>query len=122
MSQESKNRNSAMVQPRKILSPQTQLTDQQVRHVAKLSRLALSDEQIHCFAQQLSGVLEHVSKLMVLNVEQIEPMAHPMDITNALRQDEPEAAMPVDAVLANAPDPTGPFFKVPKVLGDGSGA
>jgi len=100
----------------------TRLTDEQVRHVAKLSRLNLTDAQIHRFAGQLSDILGYVAKLNELNVEGIEPMAHAMDITNVLRDDDPKPPLPIEAVLANAPDQSPPFFKVPKVLGEGSGA
>jgi aspartyl-tRNA(Asn)/glutamyl-tRNA(Gln) amidotransferase subunit C len=100
----------------------THLTDEQVRHVAKLSRLDLTDEQIHRFAGQLSAVLGYVSKLNELDVEGVEPMAHAMDVTNVTREDEPTPGMCVDDVLANAPGKSPPFFKVPKVLGEGSGA
>ena len=98
------------------------LTDEQVRHVAKLSRLKLSDDQIHFFAEQLSHVLGYIDKLSELNVDGVEPMAHPTDMTNKLRPDEPTPGMPVDAALANAPASDPPFFRVPKVLGEGSGA
>jgi aspartyl-tRNA(Asn)/glutamyl-tRNA(Gln) amidotransferase subunit C len=98
------------------------LTEEQVRHVAKLSRLRLSDEEVHRFAEQLSAVLEHVAKLNELDVEGVEPMAHAMDVSNVLREDEPTPAMPVESVLANAPDADPPFFKVPKVIGEGAGA
>lgn len=111
-----------MSKPSQPAPPDVRLTDQQVRHVAKLSRLELTDEQIHRFAGQLSTVLVHVSKLMELDVDGIEPMAHAMDVTNAWRQDQPHAGIPVDTVLANAPDKSGPFFKVPRVLHEGSGA
>lgn len=98
------------------------ITDEQVRHVAKLSRLKLKPEQIHHFATQLSAVLDYVSKLNQLDVRDVEPMAHAMDMTNVLRDDEPKPGLPVDVVLANAPDKSPPFFKVPKVLGDASSA
>lgn len=98
------------------------LTDQQVRHVARLSRLKLTDEQIHYFAQQLSAVLGYIDKLNELDVQGIEPMAHPTDMTNKLRPDVPSQPMPTDLALANAPASDPPFFKVPKVLGDGGGA
>ena len=100
----------------------TRLTDEQVRHVAKLSRLNLTDEQIHRFAGQLSDILGYVAKLNELDVDGIEPMAHAMDIANVLRDDSPTTPLPVETVLANAPDQSPPFFKVPKVLGEGSGA
>lgn len=98
------------------------LTNQQVRHVAKLARLTVSDDEAKRFAEQLSDVLDYVSKLNELDVTDVEPMAHAHDITNALREDEPVPGLPVEAALANAPDAEPPFFKVPKVLGDGSGA
>ena len=98
------------------------LNDDQVRHVAKLSRLRLSDEDIHNFAGQLSAVLGHVSKLNELDVENVEPMAHAADVSNVLREDQPQPGMPVDSALANAPDAADPFFKTPKILGDDSGA
>jgi aspartyl-tRNA(Asn)/glutamyl-tRNA(Gln) amidotransferase subunit C len=98
------------------------LTDEQVRHVAKLSRLKLTDEQIHFFAESLSHVLDHIDKLSEVDVEGVEPMAHPTDMVNRLRDDEPRAGIAVDLALANAPQADPPFFKVPKVLGEGSGA
>lgn len=99
-----------------------QLTEQQVRHVAKLSRLKLNDQQVHYFSEQLSHVLQYVSKLNELDVEDVEPMAHPTDMTNRFRDDEPTPGLAVDAALKNAPDTDPPFFKVPKILGDGGSA
>jgi len=99
-----------------------QLDDNQVRHVAKLSRLQLTDQQIHHFAGQLSAVLDYVSKLNELDVEGVEPMAHAADVSNVLRKDQPQPGMPVDKALENAPDASDPFFKVPKILGQDSGA
>ncbi len=98
------------------------LTDNQVRHVAKLSRLRLSDEQIARYGEQLSAVLDYFAKLNELDVEGVEPMAHAADVTNVLRADEPVDGLSTDAALANAPAQSPPFFKVPKVLGEGSGA
>ena len=99
-----------------------QLDDDQVRHVAKLSRLQLTDQEVSHFAGQLSAVLGYVSKLNELNVEGVEPMAHAADVSNVLRKDQPVPGMPVDKALENAPDASDPFFKVPKILGQGSGA
>lgn len=98
------------------------LTDDEVRHVAKLSRLRLNDDEIHAYAEQLSNVLAYVSKLNELDVEGVEPMAHGADVTNVMRDDVPQAGLQVDVALHNAPDQWPPFFKVPKVLGDGSSA
>ena len=98
------------------------ITESEVRHVAKLSRLKLDDEQIKFFTSQLAHVLGYIAKLNELNVEGVEPMAHPTALTNRFRDDEPGQPLPIDKVLANAPDADPPFFKVPKVLGEGSGA
>ncbi len=105
-----------------MTKPDAKLTDEQVQHVAKLSRLDLDPDQIHRFAQQLSDVLVHVAKLNELDVTNVEPMAHAMDVTNVMRDDEPQPALPVDDALANAPQRFDSFFQVPKVLGEGSGA
>ncbi len=98
------------------------LTEAEVRHVAKLSRLKLTDEQVGYFAEQLSHVLAYIDKLSELDVEGVEPMAHPTGMTNCLRPDEPTPGMPVAEALRNAPDADPPFFKVPKVLGESDGA
>lgn len=98
------------------------LTPEQVRHVARLARLTLTDDEVEHFAHQLSDVIGYVSKLAELDVAEVAPMAHPIDVTNVLRDDEPAEPMSVDDVLANSPDSDRPFFKVVKVLGDGGGA
>lgn len=99
-----------------------QLTEAQVRHVAKLSRLTLSDAEVSDLAHQLSKVLDYVSKLNQLNVDHVEPMAHALDVTSVLRDDVAQPGLAVERVLDNAPASSPPFFRVPKVLGEGSGA
>lgn len=98
-----------------------QITEQEVRHVAKLGRLRLSDEEIQHFAGQLSRVLDYMGKLNELDVADVAPMAHAADMINVLRDDEPAPPMSVDKALQNAPEKWPPFFKVPKVLGDVEG-
>ncbi|GAB4196046.1 MAG: Asp-tRNA(Asn)/Glu-tRNA(Gln) amidotransferase subunit GatC [Phycisphaeraceae bacterium] len=98
------------------------ITEADVRHVAKLSRLTLTDDEVHHFTEQLAAVLDYIGKLNELDVTDIEPMAHPLDLVNVLRPDEETPGMPTDQALANAPAKTPPFFKVPKVLGDGPSA
>lgn len=98
------------------------LTDEQVSHVAKLSRLRLSTDEIHHFAGQLSNVLQYISKLNELNVDGVEPMAHPFDVTNVLREDVEQPGLSVDAALTNAPKRMESFFEVSKIIGDGAGA
>lgn len=98
------------------------ITEQDVRHVAKLSRLRLSDAEVAHFTEQLAAVLDYIAKLNELDVAGVEPMAHPLDLANVLRDDVEQPGIAVDMALANAPDRSPPFFKVPKVLGEGSGA
>jgi aspartyl-tRNA(Asn)/glutamyl-tRNA(Gln) amidotransferase subunit C len=98
------------------------ITEKDVRHVAKLSRLHVTDDQVHHFTEQLAAVLNYISKLNELDVEGVEPMAHPLELVNVLRPDVEQPGMATDSALANAPAKTPPFFKVPKVLGDGPSA
>lgn len=93
------------------------LTPEQVRHVARLARLELSDEQVDLYARQLGSVLGYVAKIAEAHLAGVEPMAHAVPLHNVLREDEVGPALPLEDVLRNAPDSDGPFFKVPKVLG-----
>jgi aspartyl-tRNA(Asn)/glutamyl-tRNA(Gln) amidotransferase subunit C len=88
-----------------------------VRHVAKLARLSLSEEKLRQLARQLESILEYVDKLKEVDVSGVEPTAHALALHNVLREDVVEGAMPVEKVLQNAPESDGPFFKVPKVIG-----
>lgn len=104
------------------MSESKTITEADVRHVAKLSRLHVSDDDVHHFTEQLAAVLGYISKLNELDVEGVEPMAHPLELVNVLRPDVEQPGMPTEMALANAPAQTPPFFKVPKVLGDGPSA
>ena len=98
--------------------PQEQkISAEQVAHVAKLARLALSDEQQRKFTPQLESILEYVAKIDEVDVAGVEPMAHVLPLRNVLREDVVEPALSVEQVLQNAPESDGPFFKVPKVIG-----
>jgi len=93
------------------------LSIEDVRHVAKLSRLALSDETLGKLGPQLEAILEYVAQIGRADVEGVEPMAHATPLHNVLREDVVGPAMPLEKTLRNAPETDGPFFKVPKVLG-----
>ena len=96
---------------------QPKITLDQVRHVAKLSRLGLSEQELQTLTPQLESILAYVAKLGELDVADVEPMAHAIDLHNVLRDDVVEDPLPLEAVLRNAPESDGPFFKVPKVIG-----
>ncbi|MFQ6048011.1 MAG: Asp-tRNA(Asn)/Glu-tRNA(Gln) amidotransferase subunit GatC [Phycisphaerae bacterium] len=92
------------------------IDEQQVRHIAMLSRLKLSDQELSLFTRQLSAILDYVQKLNELDTRQVEPTAHAVPIHNVFRDDEPDEPLGVDVALANAPQREGSFYKVPKVL------
>lgn len=89
----------------------------QVKHVAKLARLSLSNEQLEKLAGQLESILGYVNQIQSVDVTGVEPMAHALPISNIFRDDTVKESLPVEKVLANAPDSDPPFFKVPKVIG-----
>jgi aspartyl-tRNA(Asn)/glutamyl-tRNA(Gln) amidotransferase subunit C len=91
------------------------ITREQVLHVAQLARLALSDEEVERFQGQLAAILQAVGKIAELDLRDVEPTAHPLDVVNVLAEDEPEPPLSRDEALANAPDREGGFFGVPAV-------
>jgi aspartyl-tRNA(Asn)/glutamyl-tRNA(Gln) amidotransferase subunit C len=85
----------------------------QVLHVARLSRLKLSDEEIERMAGELSGILEHVDRISELDLEGVEPTSHMIAIENVLRPDEPRPSWSRAEVLEPAPDAASGAFRVP---------
>jgi aspartyl-tRNA(Asn)/glutamyl-tRNA(Gln) amidotransferase subunit C len=77
----------------------------QVLHVARLARLELSDEEVRRMAAELSKVLEHIERIRELDLEQVPPTSHVVDVVNALRADEPRPCLPVERALQAAPEP-----------------
>ena len=94
----------------------------QVRKVAKLGRLELSEAEVAEFTEQLGAILTYVEKMNELDTADVEPLAHCLPISNVLREDRVTPSLGTDATVANAPDRDGAFFKVPKILDDNSGA
>ncbi|HKT83276.1 MAG TPA: Asp-tRNA(Asn)/Glu-tRNA(Gln) amidotransferase subunit GatC [Solirubrobacterales bacterium] len=86
---------------------------EQVLHVAKLARLGLSDEEVETMAGELSGVLEHVDRIAALDLDDVEPTSHVVELENVLRPDVPHESLAREAALAPAPDPEGGAFRVP---------
>ncbi len=98
------------------------IDEQQVRAVAKLSRLDLTDAEVGVFSRQLSAILEYIEKLNELDTTNVEPLAHCLPISNVFREDKAKESLGMEKTLANAPQRDGEFFKVPKILDDSSGA
>ncbi len=87
-----------------------------VRHVAHLSRLALSDEEVRQFAVQLADILGYVAQLNELDTENVPPTAQAVPVSNVFRDDQPRDGLSAQQALSNAPARHQDFFKVPKVL------
>ena len=94
----------------------------QVRKVAKLSRLELTEAEGEEFTGQLSAILDYVEKMNELDTAEVEPLAHCLPVSNVLREDSAKESLGTEKVLTNAPQRDEDFFKVPKILDDGSGA
>jgi aspartyl-tRNA(Asn)/glutamyl-tRNA(Gln) amidotransferase subunit C len=89
-----------------------------VRYVANLARLELSDEEVAQFQPQLEAILNHVEALTRIDVTGIDPTAHPAPVFDRMRADIPHQSLSVDAVLQNAPDQAQGQIRVPKVVTD----
>jgi aspartyl-tRNA(Asn)/glutamyl-tRNA(Gln) amidotransferase subunit C len=93
----------------------------QVRKVAKLSRLALSEAEVKEFTGQLSAILDYMEKMNELDTTDVEPLAHCLPISNVFRADCVKDSLGTERTLANAPQRDEEFFKVPKILDESSG-
>jgi aspartyl-tRNA(Asn)/glutamyl-tRNA(Gln) amidotransferase subunit C len=89
------------------------ITRDEVLHVAQLARLELTDDEVTRFQEQLSAILGAVSKVSELDLRDVPPTAHPLEISNAWADDEPRPCLSLDEVFANAPDRDGDLFRVP---------
>jgi aspartyl-tRNA(Asn)/glutamyl-tRNA(Gln) amidotransferase subunit C len=93
------------------------LSREEVRHVASLARLGLSDEEESRLQEQLSSILEHIASLDRLDTAAIPPTAQVVALSNVMRDDRVTTSLPREAVLANAPRQTNGFFEVHAILG-----
>jgi aspartyl-tRNA(Asn)/glutamyl-tRNA(Gln) amidotransferase subunit C len=85
----------------------------EVVHVARLARLALTDEELDRFAGQLDAILEAVGKVSELDLSEVEPTLHPLALSNVWAEDEPRPSLDVEEALANAPGREDDAFRVP---------
>ena len=87
-----------------------------VRYVAKLARIALSDDEVERFETQLGDLLEHVNALAKLDVSQVAATAQVVESRNVERDDESTPCLDRETVLAQAPQRQGAFFRVPRII------
>ena len=86
---------------------------EQVLHVAKLARLELTDDEVGAMATELSSILGHIETISALELDDVAPTSHVVEVANALRADEPHTSLPRDVALANAPAVADDGFLVP---------
>ncbi len=86
---------------------------EQLLHVAHLARLDLREEEVERLGAQLNDILAAVSKVSELDLSDVPPTSHPLDVVNVWSADEPHESLPVDEALANAPERDGSAFRVP---------
>ena len=92
------------------------ITREEVHRVATLARLQLSSEEENTLTEQLDKILQYMEKLNQLDTENVEPLAHAVDIVNAFRDDRIANEPQTESLLANAPAREQTFFKVPKII------
>ena len=86
---------------------------EQVLHVARLARLSLSDDEVERMSGELTGILGHIAKIAELDLEGVPPTSHVVEVSNALREDEPRPSWPREEILAAAPAVRDDGFEVP---------
>ena len=84
--------------------------------IADLARLYITEEEKEKYTRQLNVILEYMEQLNKVDTSNVEPLSHPFELTNVFRDDEVQPSLPVDEALKNAPDKSGNYFKVPKVI------
>ena len=89
------------------------ITREEVLHVARLARLELTDDEVMRFQEQLSAILEAVSKVSELDLSDVPPTSHPLEIANTWADDVPHVSLGPDETFANAPDRDGNLFRTP---------
>ena len=89
------------------------ISREEVLHVAQLARLELTDDEVERFREQLSAILDAVSKVSELDLADVPPTAHPLEIANAWDEDVPRPCLTLDEAFANAPDREGDYFRSP---------
>jgi aspartyl-tRNA(Asn)/glutamyl-tRNA(Gln) amidotransferase subunit C len=94
----------------------SKITLKDVEHVARLARLELGPEDKERMRRELDGILSYIDKLRALDTEGVEPTSHAVPITNIMRDDLVTPSFPQSDMLANAPERSGDFFRVPKII------
>lgn len=92
------------------------LGKEEVKHIAHLARLRVSDEEVALYASQLTDILRYVTQLNKLDTSDVQPTSHALPVTNVFRDDVPGSTLTPEQALSNAPKSSNDCFQVPKVL------
>jgi len=92
------------------------VSKEDVLHVAKLSQLDIAPEEVEMFREQLTQILDWQDKLNELDLTDMNPTAHVLEMNNVMREDETRPSLSVKEALKNAPDKEGSYFKVPRIM------
>ncbi|MBW2058730.1 MAG: Asp-tRNA(Asn)/Glu-tRNA(Gln) amidotransferase subunit GatC [Deltaproteobacteria bacterium] len=92
------------------------ISREEVRYLAGLARLRLSEGETETFAVQLNRILSYMEKLNELDTSRVEPMSHVVGMSNAFREDAVQESFSQEEALQNAPEREGGFFKVPRIV------
>ncbi|MEN2768137.1 Asp-tRNA(Asn)/Glu-tRNA(Gln) amidotransferase subunit GatC [Ornithinibacillus xuwenensis] len=95
-----------------------EITKDQVKHVANLARLEITEQEAEMFTEQLSSIITFAEQLNELDTDGIEPTTHVLDLKNVMRKDEPRQWITREDALKNAPDQKDGQFRVPSILAD----
>lgn len=95
------------------------ISEDDVRHVAVLARLKLTDEQVSVLTGELGSILGHIDTIRQLDLEGVEPTAHPLEMTDSTREDIVKPSLSQEAALANAPEQRDGAFVIPRIVGVG---
>ena len=92
------------------------ITPREVRYVSALAKLELAPEELESFTSQLNRILDYMDQLNELDTSSVEPTSHVLPLKNVLREDEVGHSLPVEEILANAPEQDRGHFVVPKII------
>jgi len=100
------------------VSDRARVSRADVEHVATLSRLALTDDEIEQLTGELGAILDYAAEVSALDTADVPPTAHPLPLVNVFRPDDPHPGLDRDEVLAEAPAAEDGQFRVPRILGE----
>ncbi|WP_353856478.1 Asp-tRNA(Asn)/Glu-tRNA(Gln) amidotransferase subunit GatC [Bacillus sp. Bos-x628] len=94
----------------------SRISIEEVKHVAHLARLAITDEEAEMFTEQLDSIISFAEQLNEVDTENVEPTTHVLKMKNVMREDVPNKSLSIEAVMKNAPDHKDGYIRVPSIL------